>query len=75
MNHVNRVTFMIFTFMLYSHPWKVVKPLFLYKLDQVMRWYNSKQSFDDLPPVPNCAQVTFSEMYASIVKAADAFKQ
>ncbi|XP_067929768.1 serine/threonine-protein phosphatase 4 regulatory subunit 2-B-like isoform X2 [Watersipora subatra] len=58
-----------------SHPWKVVKPLFLYKLDKVMRSYNQKQSFDALPAVPNTAVVSFHQLYTSILQTVDSFKQ
>lgn len=56
-------------------PWKIIKPVFLTGLDGVMRRYNSKTPFSEVPRLPNCREETFEILYTTIMTAADSFTQ
>lgn len=52
-----------------------MQPLFLCKLDEVIRRYNSKDPYDKIPRLPNCKLNSFKDIYSSIIKSAELFSQ
>lgn len=57
------------------YPWRLVKPIFLVKLDRMMREYNSKEPYDSIDQHTNCAKDTFDKLYSKVMVAADSFPQ
>ncbi len=57
----------------FSFPWDKVKPLFLQKMDQVMKEFQEQVPMEDMQSCPNVENVEFDDMRKQLLEAVEGF--